>query len=147
MQPSRELPLLTSLKGDRAFRRLRKGQAGHSKYLSVRVLPGRQVGIRIGIVVSKKVGKAVVRNRVRRRLKESFRSFLDKPVQSQLNRGGTPAFDVVVVTQPEAAEASYWQLRGALEHSLRKAGVFKSTGDGVHAKAKPSNPNSQTPNL
>jgi ribonuclease P protein component len=116
--------LLTSLKGDRAFKRLRKGQAGHGKYLSVRVLPSRQIGIRIGIVASKKVGNAVVRNRVRRRLKEGFRSLLEKPLKPQLTRQGVPAFDVVVVTRPEAAEADYWQLKGALEHALRKAGVL-----------------------
>jgi ribonuclease P protein component len=116
--------LLSSLKGDRAFQRLRKGQAGHGKYLSVRVLPSSQVGIRVGIVVSKKVGKAVVRNRVRRRLKESFRSLLEKPIKLQLTRQGVPSFDVVVVTRPEAADADYWQLKGALEHALRKAGVL-----------------------
>jgi ribonuclease P protein component len=118
------MPILTSLKGDRAFQRLRKGQAGHGKYLSVRVLPSRSAGIRLGIVVSKKVGKAVVRNRVRRRLKESFRFLLDKPVKPQLTRQGAPALDVVIITRPEAAEADYWQLRGALEHALRKAGIF-----------------------
>lgn len=116
--------LLTSLKGDRAFQRLRKGQAGHGKYLSVRVLPSRQVGIRIGIVVSKKVGKAVIRNKVRRRLKESFRALIQNPIKPHLKNKGVPAFDVVVITRPEAAEASYAQLRGALEHALRKAGVL-----------------------
>jgi ribonuclease P protein component len=124
MNTASKASLLSSLKGDRAFQRLRKGQAGHGKYLSVRVLPSRQTGIRIGIVVSKKVGKAVVRNRVRRRLKEGFRSLLEKPLKPQLTRQGVPAFDVVVVTRPEAAEADYWQLRGALEHALRKAGVL-----------------------
>jgi ribonuclease P protein component len=118
-------PPLASLKGDRAFQRLRKGQAGHGKYLSVRVLPSRNVGIRIGIVVSKKVGNAVVRNHVRRRLKEGFRSLLEKPLKPQLTRQGLAAFDVVVVTRPEAAEANYWQLRGALEYALRKAGVLR----------------------
>jgi ribonuclease P protein component len=116
--------LLTSLKGDHTFQRLRKGQAGHSKYLSVRVLPSRQAGIRLGIVASKKVGKAVIRNKVRRRLKESFRALIKKPVKPPLTRQGVPAFDVVVVTRPEAAEASYAQLKGALEHALRKAGVL-----------------------
>jgi ribonuclease P protein component len=115
---------LSSLKGDRAFQRLRKGQAGHGKYLSVRVLPSHKPGIRLGIVVSKKVGNAVVRNRVRRRLKEGFRSLLQKPVNTKLTRQGQPAFDVVVVTRPEAAEADYGQLRGALEHALRKASVL-----------------------
>jgi ribonuclease P protein component len=124
MNTAKKVLPLSSLKGDRAFQRLRKGQAGHGKYLSVRVLPSRQPGIRIGIVVSKKVGKAVVRNRVRRRLKEGFRSLLEKPIKPQLTRQGVPAFDVVVVTRPEAAEADYWQLRAALEHALRKAGVL-----------------------
>jgi ribonuclease P protein component len=115
---------LDSLKGDRAFQRLRKGQGGHGKYLSVRVMPSRTVGVRLGIVVSKKVGKAVIRNLVRRRLKEAFRVLVQKALNPQLTRQGAAAFDVVVVTRPEAAGASYWQLRGALEHALRKAGVF-----------------------
>ncbi len=124
MNAAPKLQLLSSLKGDRAFQRLRKGQAGHGKYLSVRVLPSRQIGIRLGVVASKKVGNAVVRNRVRRRLKEAFRSLLDKPLKPQLTNKGQAAFDVVVVTRPEAAGADYWQLRGALEHALRKAGVL-----------------------
>jgi ribonuclease P protein component len=124
MSTAKKSVFLTSLKGERAFQRLRKGQAGHGKYLSVRVLPRRQAGIRLGIVVSKKVGKAVVRNRVRRRLKEGFRSLLAKPLKPQFLREAVPAFDIVVVTRPEAAEATYWQLKGALEHALRKAGVL-----------------------
>jgi ribonuclease P protein component len=124
MSTAQKPAFLTSLKGDRAFHRLRKGQAGHGKYLSVRVLPSREAGVRLGIVVSKKVGKAVIRNRVRRRLKESFRSLLQKSISPKLTRQGLPAFDIVVVTRPEAAEATYGQLGGALEHALRKAGVL-----------------------
>ncbi|MFY0119869.1 ribonuclease P protein component, partial [Acinetobacter baumannii] len=56
---------LLSLKGDRAFQRLRQGRAGRGRFLSVKWLPAPE--LRVGIVVSKKVGKAVVRNRIKRR--------------------------------------------------------------------------------
>ena len=111
------MSVIQSLKGDRAFRRLRRGKAGHARLLSLRWRPARE-GIHVGIVVSKKVGKAVTRNRVRRRLKEGLKAILtdaglvDAEVKS--------AFELVVIAKPEAAEADYWQLKRALEHALRK---------------------------
>ena len=70
----------------------------------------------MGIVVSKKVGKAVTRNRVRRRLKEGLRAILAR----EAARGAGFALELVIIARPDAAEADYWQLRGALEHALRK---------------------------
>ncbi len=105
------MPVIQSLKGDRAFRRLRRGKAGYARLLSLRWRPARE-GIHVGIVVSKKVGNAVVRNRVRRRLKESLKVILKD--------GDEFSFEMVVIARPEAADANYWQLKGALEHALRK---------------------------
>ena len=105
------MPVIQSLKGDRAFRRLRRGKAGYARLLSLRWRPARE-GIHVGIVVSKKVGNAVVRNRVRRRLKEGLKVILAGE--------DAFAFELVVIARPEAAEADYWQLKGALEHALHK---------------------------
>ncbi|CAA9571663.1 MAG: Ribonuclease P protein component [uncultured Truepera sp.] len=111
------MTVIQSLKGDRAFGRLRRGRAGHAKFLSLRWRAVREDGVRVGIVVSKKVGKAVVRNRVRRRLREALRATL---LRAETGRKDAFAFEVVIIARPESAEADYWQLEGALEHALRK---------------------------
>ncbi|MEN2982529.1 MAG: ribonuclease P protein component [Thermus sp.] len=98
---------LLSLKGDRAFSRLRKGQAGRGRFVSVKWLPGPE--LRVGIVVSKKVGKAVVRNRVKRRLREILR------------RLHLPKAHLLVVASPEAREASFAELFQDVVRALRKS--------------------------
>ena len=118
-KPPAAEPVLRSLKGDRAFRRLRKGRAGHAKFFSIRYLPTRQGHVKVGIVVSKKVGNAVVRNRVRRRLREALLALL-RERELNVTFQGVPSFDLVVLTRPEAATASYWQLKGALEQAFKK---------------------------
>ena len=115
------LTVIQSLKGDRAFRRLRRGKAGHAKLLSLRWRPAREDGVRVGVVVNKKVGKAVVRNRVRRRLREALRAIL---LRAEARRKEVFALEVVIIARPEAADADYWQLKGALEHALRKGQVL-----------------------
>ena len=118
-------PKIESLKGDYAFRRLRKGKSGGAKFLNVRVLATKKPCVGVGIVASKKVAKAVVRNRIRRRVKEGLKAILqDKRVQPQFC-STLPSFDLVIIIHSEATEASYWQLKGALQHALIKAGVLK----------------------
>ena len=107
-------PPLQSLKGDRAFRRLKRGRAGSSKLLSLRWQHNRDGVVRVGIVVSKKVGNAVIRNRVRRRLREALRAILAQKPPPQ-------TFDLVVIARPEAANADYQQLYGALERALSRS--------------------------
>jgi ribonuclease P protein component len=113
--------VIRSLKGDRAFQRLRRGKAGHAKLLSLRWRPVRAEGISVGIVVSKKVGKAVTRNRVRRRLREGLKAVLQR---AEVGRTTGFALELVIIARPDAAEADYWQLKGALEHALRKGHVL-----------------------
>ncbi len=115
------LTVIQSLRGDRAFQRLRRGKAGHAKLLSLRCRPIREDGVRVGVVVNKKVGKAVVRNRVRRRLREALRAIL---LRAEARRQQAFALEVVIIARPEAADADYWQLKGALEHALRKGQVL-----------------------
>jgi ribonuclease P protein component len=70
--------------------------------------------VRVGIVVSTKVSKkATVRNRFRRRLKEILRKM------------HLPPCEMVVVAQPEAASASYWELLKDLGHVLKKSGLVQ----------------------
>ena len=113
------MPQLTSLKGDRSFQRLRKGRGAGSRYLSIRWRPTRKG--EAAVVVSRKVGKAVTRNRVRRRLKEALRELLrDAQLPEAALHRGEPSFDLVIITRPEAALASYAQLRQALKKALER---------------------------
>jgi len=79
--------------------------------------------VRVGIVVSGKVGKAVVRNRVRRRLRAALSELLGEGVQREACRAGQPAFDLVVIARPSAAETGYWELRDSLSRALSRAGL------------------------
>lgn len=117
---------LGSLKGDRAFKGMRRGRSGSARYLSVRWQLARHKEVRVGIVVSKKVGNAVVRNRVRRRLKEAFRALLSEEELSDAAAKRRPlSLNVLVLTRPEAAEADFWQLKRALGRALKRAGMFQ----------------------
>jgi len=102
---------LLSLKGDRAFQRLRKGRAGRGRFVSVKWLPAPEA--RVGIVVSKKVGKAVVRNKVKRRLREILR------------RLHLPKAHILLVASPEAREAGFAELFQDVVRALRKSGLVQ----------------------
>lgn len=106
----------SSLKGEKAFQRIRAGKPGRGNLVSVRWFPLRpsvRNPVRLGIVVSKKVGKAVVRNKVRRRLREMLR------------RMYLPPCEAVIVAQPEAAAATYAELLRDLSHALKKSGLVQ----------------------
>ncbi|MEX2541076.1 MAG: ribonuclease P protein component [Trueperaceae bacterium] len=118
------MPVIASLKGDRAFQRLRHGRPGGARLLSVRWRPHRQGNVRVGIVVSKKVGKAVVRNRVRRRLREALRELLAGGVSAGAQHRGAASFDLVIIARPDAAAASYSQLAAALRRALERGKVL-----------------------
>lgn len=110
--------VLRSLKGDRAFQRLRKGHSGGARLLSVRWRPSREKGVRVGIVVSRKVGNAVVRNLVRRRIREALRAELQVRRPDGVDR---PGRDLLVIARPEAAGADYHGLAGALRRALDRS--------------------------
>ena len=106
----------STLKGEKSFNRTRGGRPGRGKLVSVRWNPLRPTAfnpVRVGIVVSKKVGKAVVRNKIRRRLKEILRKMYLPPSES------------VIVVQPEAATATYWELLKDLSHAMKKSGLVQ----------------------
>jgi ribonuclease P protein component len=64
---------------------------------------------RAGFAVSTKVGKAVVRNLVKRRL---------RAIAAGRLRASAAALDLVVVARPEAAAASFAELRDELDPML-----------------------------
>ncbi|MEM7738303.1 MAG: ribonuclease P protein component [Deinococcota bacterium] len=131
-----------SLRGERAFARLRRGRTGHHNLVSVRWLPCKQpyqqrhikhvndaatpkrtsqpVQVsRVGFVVSKKVGNAVTRNKVRRRLWEGLHTlWLEQPPQQI-------PIDMMVIAKPHAATASYWQLKAGLAYALYKSKLLE----------------------
>ena len=106
----------STLKGEKSFNRTRSGKPGRGKLVSIRWNPLRPNAfnpVRVGIVVSKKVGKAVVRNKVRRRIKEILRKMHLPPSES------------VIVAQPEAATATYWELLRDLSNAMKKSGLVQ----------------------
>lgn len=76
----------------------------------------------MGIVVNRKVGKAVVRNRVRRRLREALLSIVRDPqwLPKLATVDGVPSFDAMIIVRPSAAEASYGELKRALEQAIQR---------------------------
>jgi ribonuclease P protein component len=71
---------------------------------------------RVGFSVGRHVGNAVVRNRVKRRLREVVR-------QASLRDG----WDMVFIARPPAAQAGFWELKGAVLNLLRRANVTQGT--------------------
>lgn len=81
------------------------GRASDSMLLLAAV-PNELNRQRVGLSVSNRVGGAVVRNRVKRRLREIFRTELE-PANGDSDAG----WDFVVTARPQAAEATYEELR------------------------------------
>lgn len=116
---------ISSLKSDYAFRRLRKGRAGHAKQLSIRWLADQKGSVRVGIIVNKKVGKAVIRNKVRRRFHEAFKHLLKEEVLiPQAKFKHDPSFSLVIIARPEAATADYWELKRSLKKAIKQGKLF-----------------------
>lgn len=66
--------------------------------------------MRLGITASRKVGGAVARHRLKRRTREIFRRWSERP--------RLPAVDMVVHIKPDAARASFSELRQELERQM-----------------------------
>ena len=97
----------------------RNGSVFRGGLFSVHVLPNPSGSIpRLGLSVSKKVGTAVKRNMVRRRLKDIFRSSLDR-LPGDL--------DFVISARPASAEATFEELGEEFQRFLRKLRKDKVT--------------------
>ena len=89
-------------------------RAGDRLLLVSGVPTGRQES-RIGLSVSKRVGGSVVRNRVKRRLREIFRQLL----VADRDEAGC-SWDVVASARPDAASATYDELRSSATRLISK---------------------------
>ncbi len=74
---------------------------------------------RYGISTGRRLGSAVVRNRVRRRIREILRG---------MDRTGAAGWDILVVARPASADATFAELRVALEPLVASV---DTTGEGT----------------
>ena len=88
----------------------RRGSARRHRFFAVRVRRNGLGRVRCGFAVSRRVGGAVVRNRVRRRLRALIRA---TPPE-----GG---FDVLISAHPRIVDASFEELRAAIDESVTEA--------------------------
>lgn len=127
---------LLSLKGDRAFRRLKRAKSANVKHLSLRSMPhlvqktykkheptkqavaSKQSVLFVGIVVNKKVGNAVVRNKVRRRIKEAVAQIIRENLLPQ------HPLDIVIIARPSAANASFEVLKQNVYGAMKKGNLL-----------------------
>lgn len=91
----------------------REGRRGRHRLLGIAVRCNGLTDNRVGYAVGKRVGTAVVRNRVKRRLREIVRA---APL--------IPGHDIVVTAYPEAAGASFDELREAAFACARRSRIL-----------------------
>ncbi len=108
------------LRRSRDFARLRiEGQAYHSRWLVVSVLPNGLSHNRYGFVTSKQIGKAVTRNHVRRLMREAVRLYHPRL---------RPGFDVVLVARQPIIEETFTAIQRIVKELLERANVFMLEG-------------------
>jgi ribonuclease P protein component len=92
----------------------RGGRATSNRLLVARALRTSGAETRIGLSTPRRLGGAVERNRVRRRLRELLRE-----------RYGEMAtgWDLLLIARPDAARASYAELREAVASLLQRSGI------------------------
>ncbi len=139
-QTTDKASVIYSLKGDRAFRRLKRAKSVNVKHLSLRSMPhlpqksaqktykkheptkqaveAKRTVLFVGIVVSKKVGNAVVRNKVRRRIKEGLVQLVK---QYQLPQR---SLDIVIIARPSAADADFEVLKQNVYAAMKKGNLL-----------------------
>ena len=91
------------------------GRHNSGRLLALRSVPNATPWSRYGYALPKRVGNAVVRNRIRRRLRELLRLL---PVSE--------GYDLVITARPEAAKASFAELKAELTLLLRRARLLPS---------------------
>lgn len=115
MQPHLRLRL------QRDFARLRQhGQTVKHRLFILSYGQNGQPHNRYGFIVSRRLGKAVTRNRIRRRLREAVRVFDEAIISSQHNQG----HDIVLIARQVILQATFDEIRQALETTLRRAGLL-----------------------
>lgn len=100
-----------SLKLNRDFRRVYKGDSTVGGYTVVYVRKNRYPFNRLGLTVSKAAGKAVVRNRLKRLMRESYRLMED-----DIKTG----YDFIIVARNRAVGKTMEQIKRDISFSLNK---------------------------
>lgn len=103
------------LRGARRSGESRYAHRAEDSLLLVSAVPNGRPVTRIGLAVGKRVGGSVVRNRVKRRLREIFRELTVVEIGE-----GEEGWDVVATARPEAAEATYKELRYSAKMLISK---------------------------
>jgi ribonuclease P protein component len=85
------------------------GRTRADRHLVMHFLPNALGHDRYGISTGRRLGSAVARNRVRRRIRHILRA---SPVADG------PGLDILIVIRPTGAQASFDELRQALERLL-----------------------------
>jgi ribonuclease P protein component len=103
------------------FKRVRNQGKSFAHPLVVLVkLSSDEEGLRVGISTSRSVGNAVHRNRAKRLLRESIRLLLPS-----LAHG----WDLVFIARTPLVNATFQDVRTAVERLLQRAGVLVSTNE------------------
>ena len=103
---------------DAEFKLVRsQGQSWAHRLVVLHARPSGLEITRVGFSVGKRIGNAVVRNRVRRRLREAARSLKERQ---------RPGWDTVIIARGPIVEASFGEIRSAVEGLYRKAGLLVS---------------------
>ncbi len=96
------------------FQRVRLEGKSYAHPLLVLILSFRsEPGLRVGIAAGRKLGKAVQRNRAKRLLRAALQSFLPHLAQQPV--------DMLLIARPALLQASFAEIRQALESLLRRA--------------------------
>ena len=108
-----------NLRKDSDFRRVYKhGKSFANRYLVMYIMRNNLEYNRVGISVSKKVGKAVVRNKVKRRIRESYRLYVDGKIKS--------GYDIVFIARVSISDVEYNDIYKAMKHLVNKFKLFNS---------------------
>ncbi|MEJ5239674.1 MAG: ribonuclease P protein component [Anaerolineales bacterium] len=106
------------------FQRVRQEGKSYAHPLLVLIFYHRpESGIRVGIAAGKKLGKAVRRNRAKRLLRAAMQTFLPFIAQSG---------DMILIARPPILQASFAEIRQALESLLRRAGLLNALSNEHH---------------
>ncbi len=103
-----------SLKLNRDFRRVYKGESFVGGYTVVYMKKNRYTFNRLGLTVSKSIGKAVARNRMKRLIRESYRLMED-----DIKTG----YDFIIVARNRAVGKTMLQIKKDMDYAMSKLGM------------------------